>query len=162
MNGSTENRTSGASEQSGGPDVVLTWNTAQRMLPLVQRIVEDIIARRQQLARLWPEKQKLDRQKRTLAWPERARRYQLQEEIQSAERDLEDVMAELEVLGVALFDADRGQAGFPTLVNNRRAYFAWRSGETELKTWHFAGESVRRPVPASWTTGPEARRAGKL
>jgi len=34
MNGSTENQTSGASEQDGGRDIVLTWTTSHRMLPL--------------------------------------------------------------------------------------------------------------------------------
>jgi hypothetical protein len=160
MNGSTENRTSGASEQDDGREVVLTWTTSQRMLPLVQRIAEDIIRNRQSLTALLPEMQRLDRQRRVLAWPERARRYQLREEIAALEHDLQDELAELEVLGVALFDADRGCFGFPTLVNNKRAFFSWRLGEVELRTWHFAGESARRPIPPSWTTNVESRRAG--
>src|SRR5215471_2060531 len=145
MNGSTENQTSGASDQDGGRDVVLTWTTSHRMLPLVQRIIDDIINRRRELARLAPEKRQLDRLRRSLAWPERARRYRLQEEINSLERELDDECAELEVLGVVLLDADRGQVGFPTLVNNRRAFFSWRPGEEELHSWHFAGENLRRP-----------------
>jgi hypothetical protein len=51
---------------------------------------------------------------------------------------------------VALFDDLRGQVGFPTQVNGRRAYFSWRLGEEEVKSWHFAGESARRTIPASW------------
>ncbi|HMF14232.1 MAG TPA: DUF2203 family protein [Gemmataceae bacterium] len=161
MNGSTENQTSGASDQDGGRDIVLTWTTSRRMLPLVQRIVEDIVSRRQQVARLAPEKRRLDRLRRTLAWPERARRYCLQEQISDLERELDEESAELEVLGVALFDADRGQVGFPTMVNNRRAFFSWRPGEEELRSWHFAGESLRRPVPISWMTTHDSRRAVK-
>ena len=161
MNGSTENQTSGASDQDGGRDVVLTWTTSHRMLPLVQRIIKDIIARHQALARLGPEMQRLDRQRRVLAWPERARRYQLQEETAELERSLDEVCAELDVLGVALFDADRGQVGFPTLVNNRRAFFSWQPGEDDLRAWHFAGETLRRPVPISWTTSVDGRRPVK-
>jgi hypothetical protein len=160
VNGSTENRTSGASEQDGGREVVLTWTTSQRMLPLVQRIVGDVIKNRQSLAALLPEQQRLDRQRRLLAWPERARRYQLHEDIATLEHDLQDALAELEVLGVALLDADRGYVGFPTLVNNKRAFFSWRLGEDELKSWHFAGESARRPIPPSWTTSLDGRRTG--
>jgi hypothetical protein len=158
MNGSTENRTSGASEQGGDRDVVLTWTTSHRMLPLVQRIIGDILCHRQSLNRLLPEKARLDKQRRALAWPERARRYQLQEEVAVLELNLVEELAELEVLGVSLIDADHGQVGFPTLVNNRKAYFSWRPGETDLSSWHFAGETLRRPVPSTWTTTSEGRR----
>jgi hypothetical protein len=161
MNGSTENQTSGASEQDGGRDIVLTWTTSHRMLPLVQRIVDDIRSHRQALAMLIPEKQRLDKRRRNLAWPERARRYRLQEEIEEVEHRLGEEFGELEVLGVFVFDADRGHIGFPTLVNNRRAFFSWRPGEEDLKSWHFAGESIRRPVPISWMTTTESRRPVK-
>jgi hypothetical protein len=161
MNGSTENQTSGASEQDGGRDIVLTWTTSHRMLPLVQRIIEDITRHRQALAQLLPEKSRLERQRRSLSWPERAARYRLQEETNDLERYLEEEFAELEVLGVTLFDADCGQVGFPTLVNNRRAYFSWRPGEEDLRSWHFAGENLRRPVPVSWMTTHDSRRAIK-
>jgi hypothetical protein len=161
MNGSTENRTSGASEQDGGRDVVLTWTTSHRMLPLVQRIIGDILSHRLALARMVPERTRLDRQRRALAWPERSRRYALHEEIAALEQNLEEEFAELEVLGVALVDVERGQVGFPTLVNNRRAFFSWRPGEEDLKSWHFAGETLRRPVPSSWTTSSDGRRAVK-
>jgi hypothetical protein len=161
MNGSTENQTSGASEQDGGRDIVLTWTTSHRMLPLVQRIIDDITCHRRALALLVPERSRLDKQRRSLTWPERAARYRLQEEATDLEHALEEEFAELEVLGVTLFDADRGQVGFPTLVNNRRAYFSWRPGEEELRSWHFAGENLRRPVPVSWMTTHDSRRAVK-
>jgi|SRR5579885_3568953 len=159
MNGSTENRTSGPSEKRSGHDVVLTWATAQRMLPLVRRIVEDIVGHLRDLARMRPEKDRLDRNKRTLAWPERARRYQLQEEIAAAERGLDSALAELDALGVSLIDADAGQVGFPTMVNSRRAFFSWRPGEDGLKSWHFEGEDERRPIPSHWARPVEARKA---
>ncbi len=157
MNGSTENRTSGASEQRGGQELVLTWATAHRMLPLVQRIVEDVVSQQRVLARLRPEKLRLDRQRRTLAWPERWRRYELQEEIANAEQWLEEALAELEVLGVILLDVHNGQVGFPTMVNNQRAFFSWRPGEPGLDSWHFATETARRPVPATWTKPIDSR-----
>jgi hypothetical protein len=158
MNGSTENRTSGASEQGGDRDVVLTWTTSHRMLPLVQRIIGDILRHRQSLTGLLPEKTRLDKHRRALAWPERARRYQLQEEIAGLEHCLAEELAELDVLGVALVDPEHGQVGFPTLVNNRKAYFSWRPGDSDLTSWHFAGENMRRPVPSTWTTSSECRR----
>jgi hypothetical protein len=157
MNGFTENRASGAPEHPDQNDVVMTWGECSAMLPLVSRIATDIIRYHQQLTQLHPEMAALDDQRRTLAWPGRARRYQLQEEIAGLEKDLGDTLAELEVLGLVLLEADTGLVGFPTMVNDQRAYFSWRPGEDTVSFWNFAGDQVRRPVPASWTKGPRER-----
>jgi hypothetical protein len=160
MRDSTENRASGSFEKSSGESVTFTWTTAHRMLPLVGRVVADILEHEKQLAQLQAEKVRLDRKRHSLAWPERSRRYVLQEEVQSADKHLRDVRAELEVLGVALIDAREGLVGFPTMVNDRPAFFSWRPGETELLYWNFADETERQPIPAHWTKPPEPRRRG--
>jgi hypothetical protein len=132
------------------------------MLPLAGRIAGDIVRHQEHLARLQPEMARLDRQRSTLAWPERARRYQLQEEIAAVEAELRQARAELEGLGLALLHAPTGLLGFPTVVNNRRAFFSWQPGEPALAFWNYAGDSVRRPVPESWTKPPKPRsRRGK-
>jgi hypothetical protein len=159
MSGSTENRTSGAFEQSRGPSATFTWSAAQHMLPLVGRIVADVLQHRQLLRRMCVEKDHLDRNRRSLAWPARSRRYQLQEEIAIAENDLKSALGELETLGVVLVDRAAGQVGFPTFVNNRPACFSWRPGEEGLRYWHFADDATRHEIPASWTK-PETRRRG--
>jgi hypothetical protein len=151
MNGSTENRAPGAFEQSGGREVVLTWAAANRMLPLVRRIVADVMEVHSRLARMQSEKDRLDRERRTLAWPERSRRYQLDEAITADERHLRQALGELDGLGVALFDPETGLVGLPTAVNKRRAYFSWRPGEDGLTHWHYAEDAERRPIPANWT-----------
>jgi hypothetical protein len=150
MNGSTGNKAFGASEKPERGDVILSLSTAQRMLPLVQRIVEDILNKQEALARLAPEQEQLFRQRRALAWPERQRRYQIQEEIAAAERSLGEAQEEIQTLGLALLDAEIGRVGFPTLVNDRRAFFSWRPGEDSLQSWHFAEESMCRPIPTAW------------
>jgi hypothetical protein len=151
MNGFTEHRESGASERPGESDRVLTWDVGVAMLPLVGRIAADVARHRRHLAELRPELDRLNRERRTLNWPQRSRRYELTETTAAVERELYDVLAELEVLGVVLLDAPTGLVGFPTLVNNRRAYFSWRPGEEGLKFWNYAGDLVRRPVPEAWT-----------
>ncbi|HXG11946.1 MAG TPA: DUF2203 family protein [Gemmataceae bacterium] len=161
MNGSTENRAPGAPEKPGGPDNVFSLTTARRMLPLVRQIVADILGRGQRLKRLHAEKDCLDRQRRTLAWPGRSRRYQLQDEIADEERGLQEAVAELDSLGLVLLDEDEGRVGFPTLVNERRAFFTWQPGEDGLKHWHFLGESIRRVIPPSWAKA-DGLRPGKV
>jgi hypothetical protein len=155
MNGFTENRTSGASEKAGRRDVVLPWITARRMLPLVRRIVDEIRSLHRRVGEMMLEKAILDKRRRSLAWPDRSRRYRLGEEIAAAECGLEEARAELADLGLTLQDADDGRVGFPTRVNDRPAFFSWQPSEETVQFWHFAEEAVRRPVPLSWTSAAE-------
>src|SRR5262249_1446517 len=148
MNGSTGNMASGAPEQGG--EIILSLSTVQRMLPLVQRIVEDILRLQKVVNALQPEQERLHRQRRTLSWPERQRRYQLQEEAADSERGLQDAFQELQELGVALLDPETGRVGFPTRVNDRPAFFSWRLNEDGLHHWHFADDGVLRPIPPAW------------
>src|SRR5581483_1290524 len=134
---------------------VMDLETARRMLPLVRRIITDLLQHGRIVAELRPEQDRLDRARRTLAWPERARRYQIREEISTAERGFQETTAELDSLGVFLLDAEMGRVGFPTMVNDHRAFFSWRPGEDALGYWHFAGETVRRAIRASWARTPE-------
>jgi hypothetical protein len=151
MNGSTGNTASGAFDKPDRRETLLNLTTARRMLALVRRIVADVSQALEELGRLCPEQERLDQQRRTLSWPERSRRYQLREEITAAEQALQQARSELENLGVVLVDEEAGWVGFPTVVNGRRAFFSWKPGEDSLKFWHFAGETVRRLIPASWT-----------
>jgi hypothetical protein len=158
MNGYTENRASEASERPGPNDLVLTWGASHAMLPLVGRIVADIVDGHARLDALRPERERLDRQRHSLAWPERSRRYQVQEEIAVVEKELRQANGELEGLGVAVLHGPSGLIGFPTIVNDRRAFFSWRPGEENVVYWNFVGDPVRHDVPESWTKSPPAPR----
>jgi hypothetical protein len=165
MNGFTEHRASGAGQRPGSNDLVLTWETSVAMLALVRRIVADVLTYQERLDQLRQERDRLDRNRLKLEWAERARRYELEEELAKLGNDLRSSRVELEGLGVTLLDAAAGLVGFPTIVNNRRAFFSWKSGEEGLSFWSFAGESRRRPIPPSWAKGgkekPKASRRSK-
>ena len=154
MNGFTEHRASGASASGSRDDRVFTWGAGRAMLPLVGRIAADLVGQHRRLALLQPERARLDRQRHTLAWPERARRYQLHDEITSLQDERRQTLAELEALGVILLDRAIGLVGFPTIVNDRRAFFSWQLGEEGLQFWNYAGDRHRRPVPEAWTRSP--------
>ena len=128
-------------------EATLDLPTARLMLPLVRSIVTDIVTSRTALSQLVPEQERLDRHRRELAWQERQRRYQLSEEIRTAETALTTASAELSALGVGLVDADAGEVDFPTRINGRPAAYSWKYGEDALGHWHYAGEEQRRPVP---------------
>ncbi len=161
MNGSTENTAHGAPEKSSRRDVVLSLATACSMLPLVQRIVDDVLQYHQRLAQLLPEHDRLRRQRQSLSWPQRSRRYHIQEEIAAADGRLQEALAELSSLGVVLLDPTEGRVGFPTVVNGRFAYFSWRCGEDSVDHWHFPEETCRRNIPANWARTAEGSLSGK-
>src|SRR5687768_1164894 len=113
MSGFTENRASDEAERAGGwSDRVFTWHACRAMLPLVERIAQDILEHHQSLHhRLRPEMAHLEENRRHLAWPQRARRYQLEEQIAATEQQLRALLAELEALGVDLLDPETGLVG---------------------------------------------------
>ena len=150
MSSSKGFRTSDASDKPEKNETVLSLKTVQRMLPLVQRIVDDILTRQKAVDRLQPEEECLDRKKRVLAWPERRRRYEVKDELVRADHDLQVALGELRELGVQLLDAEQGRVGFPTMVNNRKAFFSWHPGEDGLHSWQFADEDSTRPIPLAW------------
>src|SRR5688572_13472048 len=137
MNGSTGNAASNAPERPERRDTVMNLTTARRMLPLVERVIRDILEQQKMIDHLQPEQERLDRHRRDLVWQERQRRYQVRDEVTAAEIHLRGALDELQTLGLSLLDADHGRVGFPTLVNDRRAFFSWQPGEEGIRSWHF-------------------------
>lgn len=161
----TPNRASNSAGKPRKREIVHDLATARRMLPLVQSIVTDVIAARRALDALVPEQERLDRNRRELAWQERQRRYQITDEIAAAERRWATAVGELTELGVALVNDETGEVDFPTKVNGRLAAFSWLVGEPELKHWHYADDEVRRAIPTEWekagTVTPTRSRRGQ-
>jgi hypothetical protein len=144
-------RASNPSRSSKRGGIVLDLPTVRKMLPLVRHIIAELLANEQQLVALLWEQEGLERNRSTLSWPERQRRYFLQDEATRIELKRTDAVAELKGLGVLVIDAVQGRVGFPTIVNTKPAFFSWQPGEEEVGYWHFAGDSDRRrPIPASW------------
>src|SRR5437868_4542664 len=104
MSGFKGFRTSDASDKPEKGESVLSLKTVQKMLPLVQRIVDDLQNSRKALQRLEPEEEVLDRKKRDLTWPERRRRYEVKEELARADHSLNDALAELRELGLIMLN----------------------------------------------------------
>ena len=161
MSGFTENQASEANNRSGACDRIMTWQAGRDMLPLVGQIAQDIARLKARLDRLHPELEHLEKIRLHLDWPMRARRYQVEEDIAAVQFELSQVQAELSTLGLVVLDAEIGLVGFPTLVNERRAYFSWHPGEEQLGYWNYADEFVRRPVPEDWTLS-EPTRIGRV
>jgi hypothetical protein len=161
MSGSTENRAHGASEKPAPRETIFNLAEAHRMLPLVQRIVADILDHQRCLSQLTPEQERLHRERRVLNWSERSRLYAMREQLTAADLNLQETLAELGKLGVVIVDSEFGRVGFPTVVNGRRAYFSWQPGEDNIHFWQFPEENNRRPIPVTWLKSANLTISGK-
>jgi hypothetical protein len=151
MNGFPK-RASNTSRSTGREAIVLDLPTVRKMLPLVRHVVAELLTIEHQVGPLLWEQEGLERNRRNLSWPERQRRYHLQDEVARLDQQRRDAVAELRGLGVQVIDPTYGRVGFPTIVNTKPAYFSWQPGEEDVGYWHFAGDSDRRrPIPLSWT-----------
>lgn len=117
---------------------------ANRALPLVRRIVQDIVddyARWQEMVK------RLDVM---TAAPGRdpVAVDRLQRDIQSAARAIDDCVRELTELGVEMKGFDIGLVDFPGEMGGRPVYLCWRLGEASVAHWHErdAGFAGRRPL----------------
>jgi hypothetical protein len=149
MNGHPK-RASRPSRSQDRAGIVLDLPTVRKMLPLVRHVVADLLDAEKQMGGLVWEQEGLDRNRQTLTWPERQRRYFLQDEVTRLQQRRKNAVGELKVLGVQVLDVALGRVGFPTIVNTKPAFFSWQSGEEEVGFWHFAGDDRRRPIPVSW------------
>jgi hypothetical protein len=125
---------------------LFTVDHANRTLPLVRRIVEDVVRSH----RRWQEAiVELD----LLVPGVRAdmpdpRAIALEREIQSIARDIDQFQGELVALGIQLKDRRIGLIDFPSEMDGRRVLLCWRLGEPSVQYWHDeqTGYAGRQPL----------------
>jgi hypothetical protein len=129
---------------------LFTVEQANKTLPLVRKIVEDVV----QQHRLWREKiLELDLvASSTRADEPRDRAEQLEQEAQALAHEIDGYQHELEELGILLKDRRLGLVDFPSEMAGRRVLLCWRLGETEVQFWHdedagYAGRQPLQPTP---------------
>ncbi len=128
---------------------LFTVEEANRTLPLVRKIVEDIFAQH----RVWREKiLELDLLSSTMKADEpRDRAEQLEREAQALAREIDGFQQELQDLGIELKDRRLGLVDFASEIGGRRVLLCWRLGEPEVQYWHEvdAGYAGRQPLSPS-------------
>ena len=143
-----------------------TVEEANRRLPLVRAIVQDIVdlyrdvhERRDRLARI--------RQTRGAAHREEDSPYaeelrHTEEELDKDIERLEEFVDELRELGAELKDPLVGLVDFLTLIDGREAYLCWKLGEEEIGYWHEleAGYQGRQSLLQESIPGDEAAEEG--
>ncbi|MEO7082916.1 MAG: DUF2203 domain-containing protein [Gemmatimonadaceae bacterium] len=125
---------------------MFTVEQATRTLPLVRKIVEDIVQQHRRWREATLELDLVASTARDDDPPDRAA--SLKRKVQSLARELESYQRELDDLGILLTDKRLGLVDFPSEMNGRRVLLCWRLGEPEVQYWHEvdAGFAGRQPL----------------
>lgn len=142
-----------------------TAAAANRMLPLVRAIVQDICELNRDLA---DRSQRLDDLRETARHRRRAADDLYSEEVDQMQRDLEidaekmqDYIQELQKLGVEFKDPGKGLVDFPTVIDGKDAFLCWRLGEPEVGFWHpLEGGYLSRRSLTDGSTSPPLHSTG--
>ncbi|MBA3890710.1 MAG: DUF2203 domain-containing protein [Gemmatimonadaceae bacterium] len=125
-----------------------TVGHANATLPLVRRIVEDIVVNHQRWRERVLEFDLLASSVRADAPDDRAT--QLERQAQALARDIDAFERELAALGIALKDRRLGLIDFPAMLDGREVWLCWRLGEPDIRFYHEldAGFGGRKPLAA--------------
>jgi hypothetical protein len=114
-----------------------TPDEANRTLPLVKRVVDDILTLGRELRALAPLQGRPDARVR----------------LSVLEAQIRELMAELERIGCSYkdWDFELGLVDFPAVIDGREVLLCWRSDEARLEWYHApdAGFAGRRRIPAA-------------
>ena len=116
-----------------------TLAEANRTLPLVSRIVADIVAVHGQVSHL---------QASLEAGVKGKRAEGLEEDLERKLARLNELVEELNAVGCELKDSAIGLIDFPGRHQERDIYLCWKLGEERINYWHelHAGFAGRKPV----------------
>jgi hypothetical protein len=114
---------------------------ANRTLPLVSRIVRDIVATHERASQLQAQLEQVPGARETV---------ELQGRLEAAVDQLQDYVDELSEIGCELRDYPMGLVDYPGEYQGRDVYLCWKLGESRIEYFHdvetgFAG---RQPIEA--------------
>ncbi|MBN1512223.1 MAG: DUF2203 domain-containing protein [Phycisphaerae bacterium] len=119
-----------------------TVEQANQSLPLVRRILRDVVTQYRLVERI-------QKRRRRLACQQRLDELKAVEARgMEAARRLSDLLGELVSIGCEVRDYQRGCVDFPAMRNGREVYLCWKLSEDAVAFWHerHAGEVGRRPI----------------
>ena len=125
---------------------LFTVDHANRTLPLVRKIVDDVVREHRRWQEAIVELDLLVSGVRSDRPDSRATT--LEREIQRIARDIDQFEHELETLGIQLKDRRIGLIDFPSEMDGRRVLLCWQLGEESVQFWHdeASGYAGRQPL----------------
>ena len=120
---------------------------ARSTLPLVSRIVSDIVEVTAQMKEIYLEIREVAGE-----GSDRDRLDELQERLQEIADGRSEFFEELAALGIEMKDPNKGLVDFPALLDGRVVYLCWKLGEETIEHWHelATGFDNREPVEGNF------------
>ena len=130
------------------PHKFFTLSEANRTLPLVKRVVQDI-------ASYYPGWQDLVSRYELIAakarpdWGESPEQLGLKSQIDDVARKINACLVELEQIGCEFKGFEEGLVDFHGKLDDREILWCWKMGEDRITHWHDldAGFAGRQPIP---------------
>lgn len=130
------------------PPKFFTLSEANRTLPLVKRVVQDIGS----YYPAWKDlvsKYELIAAKARPDWGESREQLDLKAQIDAVARKINACLVELEQVGCEFKGFEEGLVDFHGRLDDREILWCWKLGETRVSHWHEldAGFAGRQPIP---------------
>jgi len=130
------------------PRKYFTLAEANRTLPLVRRIVADLVS-------LHPQWRDLVARYEVVAagarpdWGESTEQLTLRARVEEVARQINDYLLELEQIGCVFKGFDEGLVDFYGKLDGRDIFWCWRAGEDRIEHWHEleSGYAGRQQIP---------------
>jgi len=125
-----------------------TLAEANRTLPLVKRVVQDILTFYPQWKDLVAQYELIVAQARP-DWGESQAQIDLKAQIDAVARKINTYLGELELVGCEFKGFDEGLVDFHGRLDEREILWCWKLGEDRITHWHEldAGFAGRQPLP---------------
>ena len=137
-------RTSNTQAQSS----LVTVDDANRMLPLLEKVVVDIVSVWDEIIQKRTELECLEKNPIRVDSENTAQSsQQLKQELNGLIDRINGYIREVEDLGCFVQEFKRGVINFPTLYVGRKVFLCWRPGDEEVRFWHELDESFTERTP---------------
>ena len=131
------------------PPRYFTIDQANRLLPEIVPMLEELRAMKQQLDELREQQSHLQEKARSNGHNRAAEIAELAGQIERLVNESGERIARLNALGIEIKDIEMGLIDFLSLHRGRRVYLCWKLGEPSVRFWHTieAGYAGREPIP---------------
>ncbi len=131
------------------PRKYFTLAEANRTLPLVKRIVADIVALHPQWRDLVARYELVAAQAKP-DWGESPEQIDLRRQVDAVARQINDYLVELQQIGCVFKGFEQGLVDFYGKLDDKEIFWCWKVGEDRIEHWHEleAGYAGRQSIPA--------------
>ena len=133
-----------------GSKKYFTLAEANRTLPLVKRIVADLVTLHPQWRELVARYEVVAAEARP-DWGESTEQLTLRKRIDDVARQIDGFLRELEQIGCLFKGFEEGLVDFYGKLDDREIFWCWKQGEERIEHWHEleAGYAGRQPIPVT-------------